>query len=375
MTSSLARRPTTAERVLTLLAEQAGESGLTRAEIKQRLSVPLGTVDRAVLALVERGAVRQLGATVPAHYAPTGGAFTPRGHLASAPAPTDVDAPIIARHLTYLRTRNLASAYIDQRRRALLNLAAWAGRPLLDLSPADLERWQSTALPGRNSGRSRNTLTSHIRGFYTWCHLVEEITADDRGRKLVHAKVGRLLPRPIGRAALVRALADAPPRVRPMLYLAAYQGLRAVEIAGLRRENVHDLDEPPHLVVLGKGNKERVLPLQPRVLAELQAYGLPRRGPVFTMYDNAGRRTSRPITPARVSAACGTYLADAGTGATLHALRHFFATALYQTSQDLRLVQEALGHSSPNITAIYAAFDTSKTAGAMAQVAAVIEVP
>ncbi len=118
---------------------------------------------------------------------------------------------------------------------------------------------------------------------------------------------------------------------------------------------------------------ERVLPLQPRVLAELQTYGLPRRGPVFTMYDNLGRRTSRPITAARVSAACGTYLAEAGTGATLHALRHFFATALYQTSQDLRLVQEALGHSSPNITAIYAAFDTSKTAGAMAQVAASIE--
>ncbi len=106
---------------------------------------------------------------------------------------------------------------------------------------------------------------------------------------------------------------------------------------------------------------------------ELQAYGLPRRGPVFTMADNRGGRTSRPITPARVSAACGIYLADAGTGATLHALRHFFATALYQTSQDLRLVQEALGHSSPNITAIYAAFDTSKTAGAMARVAATIE--
>ncbi len=99
-----------------------------------------------------------------------------------------------------------------------------------------------------------------------------------------------------------------------MLYLAAYQGLRACEIAGLRRENVHDLDDPPHLVVLGKGSKERVLPLQPRVLAELQAYGLPRRGPVFTMYDNLDRRTTRPISPARVSAACGAYLAKAGTG-------------------------------------------------------------
>ncbi len=56
----------------------------------------------------------------------------------------------------------------------------------------------------------------------------------------MHAKVARLVPRPIPRAALVKALAEAPPRVRPMLYLAAYQGLRAVEIAGLRGENVHD---------------------------------------------------------------------------------------------------------------------------------------
>ncbi len=75
------------------------------------------------------------------------------------------------------------------------------------------------------------------------------------------------------------ALAEAPPRIRPMLYLAAYQGLRAVEIAGLTRENIHDLDDPPHPVVLGKGNKERVLPLAPR-----EAFR-PRRSP---------RRRARP---------------------------------------------------------------------------------
>ncbi len=109
------------------------------------------------------------------------------------------------------------------------------------------------------------------------------------------------------------------------------------------------------------------------MLAELQAYGLPRRGPVFMMFDNLGRRTSRPITASRVSAACGAYLAEAGTGATLHQLRHYFATALYQSSRDLRLVQEALGHSSPNVTAVYAAFDVTQTAGAMAAVAAALE--
>ncbi len=157
-----------------------------------------------------------------------------------------------------------------------------------------------------------------------------------------------------------------------MLYLAAYQGpARRRDRRAATRER-HDLDDPPHLVVLGKGSKERVLPLQPRLLAELQAYGLPRRGPVFTMYDNLGRRTTRPITPARVSAACGAYLAEAGTGATLHALRHFFATAPDQPRPPARAggprAQQPQHHRD-----LRAAFDTSKTAGAMAQVAASIE--
>ncbi len=84
MTSSLARRPTTAERVLTLLAEQGGAEGLTRLEIGRALSVPHGTVDRAVIALLERGAAHKANEGLPGRYLPTGGAFTPRGHLASA---------------------------------------------------------------------------------------------------------------------------------------------------------------------------------------------------------------------------------------------------------------------------------------------------
>lgn len=79
----------------------------------------------------------------------------------------------------------------------------------------------------------------------------------------------------------------------------------------------------------------------------------------------AGHRP-RPITAARVSAACGTYLTEAGTRATLHQLRHYFATALYQTSRDLRLVQEALGHSSPNVTSRASGWRRSRARSATA---------
>ncbi len=194
--SSLARRPTTAERVLTLLAERGGAKGLTRAEIGRALSVPHGTVDRASSLCWNGGRHTRPTTGCPAAICRPAQPSRRAGTSPRRRCPTDVDAQVIARHLTYLRTRNLAPANIDERRRALLNLAAWAARPLLDLSPADLERWRSTALPGRNSGRSRNTLTSHIRGYYTWCHLVEEITADDRGRKLVHAQARARQGRP-----------------------------------------------------------------------------------------------------------------------------------------------------------------------------------
>jgi site-specific recombinase XerD len=51
--------------------------------------------------------------------------------------------------------------------------------------------------------------------------------------------------------------------------------------------------------------------------------------------------------------------------ASCHCLRHTFATNIYRSTQDLRLTQELLGHSSPAVTAIYAAADTSKGAPAV----------
>jgi integrase/recombinase XerC len=281
---------------------------------------------------------------------------------------------LLDRHLSHLRNRHLAPVYIDQRRRAVAGLVAWlGGRPLVDITLADLDRWQSEALVTRTTGRSRNTLVTHVREFYRWCHAVEEVTGDDRGRRLVRARQARLVPRPITDRALANALMAAPDRIRPMLYLAAYEGMRAIEIAGLRREDVMVDDNPPAIVVMGKGSKERVLPLMPSVLVELERYGMPRRGPIFTMRDSRARKTARPITPHRVSSACNLYLTEVGAGASLHQLRHFFGSALYRASHDLRLVQEAMGHSSPATTAIYAAFDQHATADYMSQVARAVD--
>jgi len=283
---------------------------------------------------------------------------------------TDSDSAL-DRHLDNLRNRGLAVVYVDQRRRALRGLARVLDAPVLDLSADDLDRWQTTCLATRTTGRSRNTLVTHVREFYRWAHT-QEITADDRGRKLVRAKAARLVPRPIGEGSLSVALSLAPPRVRPMLYLAAYEGLRACEIATLRREDVRDADQPATLVILGKGSKERVLPASAQVLLELHAHGMPRRGPIFRMYDSLGQPTDRPITAHRVSATCNAYLGEVGAGASLHQLRHRFGSqALRVAGGDLRLVQELMGHSSPATTAIYTQWATDRAAGVIDALAAV----
>jgi integrase len=65
-------------------------------------------------------------------------------------------------------------------------------------------------------------------------------------------------------------------------------------------------------------------------------------------------------SPHNISHRCNQLLCR--SGATLHQLRHYFGTEMYRHSQDLRLVQETLGHTSPNTTALYAQWDPSKAA-------------
>jgi integrase/recombinase XerC len=159
------------------------------------------------------------------------------------------------------------------------------------------------------------------------------------------------------------AVAGAPLRIRPWLVLAGWCGLRACEIAGLRRENVLDTARPPVLLIAAgatKGNRERIVPVSGFVLGELQAAGLPRSGWVFPRADgHAG-----PNRPHNVSHLCNDYLHDRGYPETLHQLRHRFGTMMYRGTRDLRLVQDMIGHASPSTTAGYAMFDNEPAAAA-----------
>ena len=160
------------------------------------------------------------------------------------------------------------------------------------------------------------------------------------------------LPDYLEPAELDALLAAAPPVHRLYFLLCARAGLRASEAAGLRDEDIIWRDgEPAILHVIGKGNKEALLPLAPSLRCYLPAFTQPgQRGWLFNGYKGGHLRRA---------AASVWLLADAEKAniprrkAHLHALRHSFATHLLRAGVDLVTIRELMRHASLASTQIY----------------------
>lgn len=265
----------------------------------------------------------------------------------------------IERHLAWMRLRNLRPETIKRRRQVLLALAAFAGGSAAMATAADLADWQASLRVGPDT---RANYVSHLSEFYGWL-VAEGIRDDNPAARLVRPRLGRRLPRPIATDDLLLAVKMAPGRIRPWLVLAAWGGLRCVEIALLRRENVIDNAAEPHIIVaLGatKGHDERVVPMpRGQTLYNELVPMLPRRGWVFPRADGQ----PGPNSPQRISSVGCEYLRSIGLADTMHSLRHWFGTTTYQATRDSRAVQELLGHRSLRSTEIYTKISSqSKTA-------------
>jgi integrase/recombinase XerD len=202
---------------------------------------------------------------------------------------------------------------------------------------------------------------SAVRSFHRFL-LREGVTERDPAARVAQPRLPRSLPRPLP-VDDVRRLLEAPEessptgvRDRAILELLYGSGLRISELTGM---DVDDLDlEEGSLRVLGKGGKEREVPLGSFAYEAVGAY-LTRGRPALAtgvsrgaLFLNArGGRLSRQSC-ARL---LGRYVRLAGIDrrVTLHTLRHSFATHLLEGGADVRVVQELLGHASVATTQIY----------------------
>lgn len=251
------------------------------------------------------------------------------------------DLTTIAAHLTSYAAGGVSARSLELRG-ACLRQAARAGLPLLTASRGEIEDY----LQGHTWAPA--TLAAHsqaLRAFYLWARKTG-VRADDPMEDMPRVRVPRGVPRPVPvsryRAARVAAQAKGP-RMVLMLDLCARMGLRRAEAA---RVHTDDFDDGL-LRIRGKGGKERMVPV-PKDL-QIIIDGLPV-GWLFPSRKGGG---TRPITPARLGA-CITEMLG-GNNWTTHTLRHRFATNVLQATDNLRIAQDLLGHSSSATTDRYTA--------------------
>ncbi len=232
---------------------------------------------------------------------------------------------------------------VKVRRMHLQYLTDFLGRDPVDATERELEDWQDS-LP-REQLRYK---TAMVRPYYGYLHA-RGYRADNPAGLLVSPRKKRGLPRPIAFEAMRRAILHAPSaRIQAWLILAAYGGLRADEIAHLVIGCFELLPGGGVFIRLThtKGDNPRISAL-PAWAWEMIKPALHTDGLCFRRVRGTG-----PVTGQQVSQQCNDWLHKSGTRSTLHTLRHWAGTEGIE-NEDLRVVQEFLGHTSPATTAIY----------------------
>ena len=271
--------------------------------------------------------------------------------------------PILSEHLRALRLeKGLAESTVDSYRRDLTQFADFLqdrGANLKGASPDDVRGFLAQGT-WRPSTRARKAAA--IRSFYGRA-VLNGLVSSDPTRSLAGVRLESGLPRTLSVAEVERLLAGpkADPRGlrdRALLETLYGAGLRASEALGLRLQDI-DL-EVGFVRTIGKGDKERVVPLGRKAIEALRAYN--ERGRAYLggagrlkapelFLNNRGRRLSRQGLHGIVK----RYAREAGLppDVSAHTLRHSFATHLLEGGADLRAVQEMLGHADLSTTQIY----------------------
>lgn len=194
------------------------------------------------------------------------------------------------------------------------------------------------------SASTRETYYGCVRSFFTWaCNPRSPKLDFDPMAELPRPTTPRGLPRPVTDVQLQHILSMGAEPFHTWSLLAAYAGLRCIEIAGLHREHV---TQESLTVVRGKGGRPGVVPTHPAIWSAI--VDLPGGQIAHTT-------TGDPASDRYVSIRSALYfrrnLKMPGVG--LHRLRHWYGTTIYRNTRDIRRTQELLRHSSPTTTAIY----------------------
>jgi integrase/recombinase XerC len=280
--------------------------------------------------------------------------------------------------LAHLEHERGASAHtLEAYARDLRQFLAWLKGDLghapclADLARLDARRFRTFMAARRRAGligRSLARTMSALRAFFRWLEA-EDIAKNRALTQIALPKVGHGLPKPltVGKAtAVVEGGMEAEldwikARDTAVLLLLYGSGLRISEALGLSRKDA-PISGRDVLRIVGKGGKERLVPVLPLTQAAvtryiaLCPYGLEDNSPLFRGA-KGGRLGPRIVQLLMQRLREELELPQT---ATPHALRHSFATHLLSAGADLRQIQELLGHASLSTTQVYTEVDRER---------------
>lgn len=263
-----------------------------------------------------------------------------------------------------LTVRHASPHTLRAYRSDLSELALWAGERGLDPAAINYRLLRGWAATLASRELERSTLSRKLaaaRGLFDHLRRAGAI-AQNPADLLPNPRSASRLPRVLDRDQLRDLLERIPQRDplqardRAMIEVAYSSGLRCSELVGL---DVDSIDFEGEVVrVLGKGAKERVVPLGEPAQRALGRYL--DRGRAALATDPSQRalllsKSGRRLSPSDVTRRLAKWVEVAAIGAKVspHALRHSFATHMLEGGADLRAIQELLGHASVSTTQIY----------------------
>ncbi|GAB2872261.1 site-specific tyrosine recombinase [Hymenobacter ruber] len=216
------------------------------------------------------------------------------------------------------------------------------------------------------SATSQARTLSGLKAFFSFL-IMEDLLKLDPTDTLEAPKTGRHLPDTLSYPEVEQLLAaidlstDEGLRSRALLEVLYSSGLRVSELCDLRLSNIYT--DEGFMKVVGKGNKERLVPVGREALKHLNFYLSGVRGHLNIKPGSEDfvflSKNGRPLSRITVFTTLKKLAEQAGLRKTIspHTLRHSFATHLIEGGADLRAVQEMLGHASITTTEIYTHLD------------------
>ena len=219
------------------------------------------------------------------------------------------------------------------------------------------------------NARSQARIISSLRSFYGFLKLDGYIGSDPTAQ-LRSPKIGMRLPDVLTLQEIddiINAIDLATcegQRNRAIIEVLYSCGLRVSELCSLRMSDLYLKEQ--FIRVTGKGGKQRLVPISPRAIAELEAYFVDRNRisikPGFEDYVFISERLKKPLSRITVFHHIKELVERVGINKTVspHTFRHSFATHLLEGGANLRVIQVMLGHESISTTEIYAHIDSTR---------------